>query len=152
MSVIASPLASRLFTQMFVRAQIKENIKASRHCPLWGDSPMTGEFPAQRASHADNIFIWRRHHVMNIGMMTSWPGNAFRAIGSCEGNPLSGTMITELWSNLLRWVLDWCEISWSDSSKTPNNCLRPGYLYQHNKLVLLIIQSLNDRWSYGRDE
>ena len=27
--------ASRLFTQPFIQAQIKENIKASRHWPLW---------------------------------------------------------------------------------------------------------------------
>ena len=27
-----------------------------------GNSPGTGEFPAQRASNADNLFIWWRHH------------------------------------------------------------------------------------------
>ena len=29
--------ASRLFAQPFVQAQIKENIKAPRHWPLWGE-------------------------------------------------------------------------------------------------------------------
>ena len=28
-----------------------------------GNSPVTGEFPAQRASNAENISIWWRHHV-----------------------------------------------------------------------------------------
>ena len=28
-----------------------------------GNSPMTGEFPAQMASNAENISIWWRHHV-----------------------------------------------------------------------------------------
>ena len=28
---------SRLFTQAFIQAQIKENIKAPRHWPLWGE-------------------------------------------------------------------------------------------------------------------
>ena len=28
-----------------------------------GNSPMTGEFPAQRASNAENVSIWWRHHV-----------------------------------------------------------------------------------------
>ena len=28
-----------------------------------GYSPETDEFPAQMASNAENIFIWRRHHV-----------------------------------------------------------------------------------------
>ena len=28
-----------------------------------GNSPVTGEFPAQRASHAENVSIWWRHQV-----------------------------------------------------------------------------------------
>ena len=53
---------SRLFTQPFVEAQIKENIKAPRHWPLWGESIGHCEFPTQRASHAENVSIWWRHH------------------------------------------------------------------------------------------
>ena len=45
------------------RAQIKENIKAPRYCPLCGEFTGTGEFPAQRASNAENVSIWWRHHV-----------------------------------------------------------------------------------------
>ena len=30
------------------------------------NSPVTGEFPAQRASDAENIFIWWRHHGKEI--------------------------------------------------------------------------------------
>ena len=37
--------------------------KASRHWPLWGESPLTGEFPAQMASNAENVTISWRHHV-----------------------------------------------------------------------------------------
>ena len=30
---------------------------------VWeGNSPGTGEFPAQRASNAENVFVWWRHH------------------------------------------------------------------------------------------
>ena len=48
--------ASWLFTQPFVEVQIKENIKVPRHWPLCeGNSPVTGEFPAQRASNAENV-------------------------------------------------------------------------------------------------
>ena len=55
-------LVSRLFNQPFVQAQIKENIKAPRHCPLCEGNPaVTGEIPAQRASNAENVSIWRRH-------------------------------------------------------------------------------------------
>ena len=56
---LKSPV-SRLFTQPFVQAQMKENIKAPRHWPLWGNSPVTGEFPVQRASDAENVSaLWR---------------------------------------------------------------------------------------------
>ena len=38
MSAMASKkTASRLFTQPFIQAQFKENIKAPRHLPLWGE-------------------------------------------------------------------------------------------------------------------
>ena len=51
-----------MFTQPFIWTQIKENIKASRHWPLCGEFTGTGEFPAQRASYAENVSIWWRHH------------------------------------------------------------------------------------------
>ena len=56
--------ASRLFTQPFIQTQIKENIKGPRrHWPLYGEFTGTGEFPAQRASYAENVSIWWRHHA-----------------------------------------------------------------------------------------
>ena len=47
-------------TVVFVHAQIK-NTKAPRHWALWGEPPVTGGFP-QRASKAENVSIWWRHH------------------------------------------------------------------------------------------
>ena len=55
-----------LFTQPLVQAQIKENIKAPRHWPLWGG--FTGDrriSHTQRASNAENVSIWWRHHVIS---------------------------------------------------------------------------------------
>ena len=54
--------ASRLFTQPFIQTQITENIKVPRHWPLCGEFTGTGEVPAQRASYAENVSIWWRHH------------------------------------------------------------------------------------------
>ena len=31
--------------------------------PCAGNSPVAGELPAQRASNAENVTIWGRHHV-----------------------------------------------------------------------------------------
>ena len=47
-----------------VKAQINENIKAPHH--RVGNSPVTGEFPAQRASNTENVSIWWRHYVKII--------------------------------------------------------------------------------------
>ena len=71
---IESP-ASRLFTQSFVQAQIKENIKAPRHWPLWGE--FTGEFPAQSASNAENVSIWWRHHAVLLVWASCWINSWF---------------------------------------------------------------------------
>ena len=58
--VIMGPMASQitslsLFTQPVIQAQINENVKASRPCLCEGNSPMTREFPSQRASDAENL-------------------------------------------------------------------------------------------------
>ena len=61
MSAMASQSpTSPLIALLLVQAQIKENIKAPRHWPL----RVTGEFPAQKASNAENISIWWRHQDM----------------------------------------------------------------------------------------
>ena len=53
--------ASRLFTQPFIQVHIKENIKAPRHWPLWGEFTGDRWIPAQRANNAENVSIWWRH-------------------------------------------------------------------------------------------
>ena len=49
---------------------IKENIKAPRHWHLWG------EFPAQRASKAENVSISWHHDLMALGLLKT-PGTWF---------------------------------------------------------------------------
>ena len=56
--------ASPLFTQPFIRAHIKENIKAPRHWPLCGEFTGDRWIPAQLASNTENVSIWWSHHVM----------------------------------------------------------------------------------------
>ena len=56
---------SQLFAQPLVQAHIKENIKALRHWPLWGES--TGDRPVDSphkgpCSDAKIVSIWWRHH------------------------------------------------------------------------------------------
>ena len=64
MTTMASQITSlTVVYSTFIQTQIKENIKAPRHWPL---CPGPGEFPAQRASYAENVSIWWRHRVMQF--------------------------------------------------------------------------------------
>ena len=48
------------------KTQIKENLKALRHWPLWGEFTGDRWFPSQRASNAANVSIWWRHHAISF--------------------------------------------------------------------------------------
>ena len=52
-----SCLHNRLF-----RRRSKKTSKLHVTCLCEGNSPGTGEFPAQRASNMENVSIWWRHH------------------------------------------------------------------------------------------
>ena len=58
MGAMASQTTGVSIVQPFVQARIKENIKASRHCPLWGESTDQRWTPSQRANNAENISNW----------------------------------------------------------------------------------------------
>ena len=57
------------------------------------NSPVTGEFTAQRASNAENVSIWWRHHrtwhsIMPISSTNKWPLTV-KSIGFLPQNPYS---------------------------------------------------------------
>ena len=63
MGAIASQntsLLNRLFRR---RSKKTSKLRVTGLCA--GNSPGTGEFPAQMASYAENISIWWRHHDMS---------------------------------------------------------------------------------------
>ena len=58
-------LLNRLFRR---RSKKTSKLRVTGLCA--GNSPETGEFPAQMASNAENVSIWWRHHVY-VGMWAS---------------------------------------------------------------------------------
>ena len=52
-----------LLNRLFRRRSKKTSKLRAGHRPLCGEFTGTGEFPAQRASYAENVSIWWRHHV-----------------------------------------------------------------------------------------
>ena len=59
-------LLNRLFWR---RSKKTSKLRGTGLCD--GNSPGTGEFPAQRASNAENVSIWWRHHVIKWLIITS---------------------------------------------------------------------------------
>ena len=54
-----------MFTQPFIQAQIKENIKSPRHWPLCGEFTGNRWIPRTIASNAEKVSIWLRHRGMH---------------------------------------------------------------------------------------
>ena len=54
-------LRNRLFRR---RSEILSKLRVTGLCE--GNSPVTGEFPAQRASNMENVSIWWRHHAITL--------------------------------------------------------------------------------------
>ena len=63
MTAMASQITSLTIIYLIVYSGVDQTyIKAPRHRPLCGNSPVTGELSAQRASNAENVSIWWRHY------------------------------------------------------------------------------------------
>ena len=77
----------------WVRRRSKKTLKLRVIGLCEGNSPVTGEFPAQRASNAENVSIWWRHHDI---FLNTW-GMLF--IGQCFGKRWHNTLKidTTLW-------------------------------------------------------
>ena len=63
MSTMASQITSLtvVYSTVYSDADQRKH-QTPRHWPLCGEFTGTGEFPAQRASYAENVSIWWRHH------------------------------------------------------------------------------------------
>ena len=69
--VIMSAMASQITNLTIVYPMVYSGRRSKKTSKLRvtglceGNSPVAGEFPAQRASNAENVVIWCRHHVIN---------------------------------------------------------------------------------------
>ena len=66
--VIMSAIASQITGVSMACSTVGRSNEISKLCITGlceGNSPVTGEFPSQRASYAENVSIWWRHHEMN---------------------------------------------------------------------------------------
>ena len=65
MSVMASQISSltSVYSTVYLGADQRKKSKLRVTGLCAGNSPVTGEFPAQRASNAENVSIWWSHRV-----------------------------------------------------------------------------------------
>ena len=65
MGAMASQITSLTLNRLFRRRSNKTTkLRFTGLCA--GNSPVTGEFPAEMASNAENVSIWWRHHDSQI--------------------------------------------------------------------------------------
>ena len=104
--------APRLFTQPFIQQFKRISKKTSKlrvTGPCEGNSPVSGEFPAQRASNAENVSIWWHHHrtgpfVLAAQCQSSQTDTANTQI---TGHSLSHELNTECMSHLFKKHKTW---------------------------------------------
>ena len=98
-----------LFTQPFIQAKIKENIKASCDWPLcvcvcvWGGGEI---FPTQLASNVENVFIWWHHHIIYIfhWIYSIWTWNiSVEKLTHSYDNSLRKCIYFSFYVNLPHW-------------------------------------------------
>ena len=72
MSAMASQITSVLIVYRLYRRISKKTLKLRVIGLCEGNSTVTGKFPAQRDSNAENAFIWWRHHGLALRQPTVW--------------------------------------------------------------------------------
>ena len=93
-----------MFFQPFIQAQIKENFKLRVTGLCAGNSPVTGQIPAQMASNAENVYIEWRHHWHGRRQVCKPLQQLFQGIWAYNHNSLwwrhMGVIMSEVTGNL----------------------------------------------------
>ena len=112
-------LLKRLFRR---RSKKTPKLRVTGHCA--GNSPVTGEFPAQRASSVKNVSLWWRHHFV-VDIYSIVPDRApwkrtdlYRWFSPCISNKIQDYVFDiqtpfskQCWIWLL--VMDhWVQVQW----------------------------------------
>ena len=94
-------LLNRLFRR---RSKKTPKLRVTSICA--GNSPETGEFPAQMASNAENVSIWWRHHEYPVGIFLNrrcFVSRNDRMVILCDKNQHFAMVINE-------WSIKFCPI------------------------------------------
>ena len=122
MNAMASQITSLtiVFSTVYSRCRSKETLKLRVTVLCVGNSPVTCEFPAQRASNAENVSIWWRHHGME--MLSAW---------------LTGASMEEYIAMFFVWLY------LSTYNKTYSPFKFPGTHFQENCFAIILCKGMS---------
>ena len=139
--------------QPFIQAQITETSKLRVTGLCAGNSPVTSEFPAQRASNAENVSIWCRHQAptLHIEYDTQLPTEL---CGWIKRSPVDRWWVTLKLSLMYAlwclWCL-WCtpEQLVQQAVESPGNWDVMTFMWRHcNVLRQYILSGIVLRWRH----
>ena len=90
-----------LFAQPFIQARPKKTSTLHVIGLCEGNSPVNGEFPAQRASNAENVSIWWRHRGVRSTCTKSHKTPKTYTMSIING--MYPIYLDDLWPLLLTW-------------------------------------------------
>ena len=125
MSTIASQITSPMivYSTVYPRRRSRKTSKLRITSLCWGNSPVTGEFSTQRASNAENVSIWWRHHVFF----------------QITGESTSGSIL-RLTKRLNTTWLALCE-------ETPTvTCFFTNYSFLNDDVIMISLDLLSHAW------
>ena len=100
---IVDAMASKITSLTIFRRRSKKTSKHRVTGLCTGNSPGTGEFPAQKACNSENVFIWWRHHDERLhidGLLQERLNSSVLALES----RISCTIPSTCWAGLLKWI------------------------------------------------
>ena len=125
-------LLNRLFRR---RSKKTSKLRVTGLCA--GTSPLTGEFPAQRASNAENVSIWWCHHGLQISLIYLLRNSHFTSDYKTQENILYGILIMCLWSTfVLLYIRKWT----APNPREATQIFRP--------YVRVMLSSLSSRYNH----
>ena len=73
--IMCNGVSNRRCLHCLLNHLIKENIKAPRHWPLWGESHGARWIPLTKGKQCENVSIWWRHHQLDhrYANRNTWP-------------------------------------------------------------------------------
>ena len=93
-----------------------------------GNSPETVEFPAQRASNAENFSIWWRHHDPILFANDTNLTNSLCSFNEGQSSPDRIASLSQAINNKLKEIQNWLK-----KNTLSLNVKKPKYMILHNR-------------------